>query len=329
MTPLEWTVWWTILVLAVLGSALIAGIEIGVYSLNRVRLDLRAGRTPPDRDARVLAGELGRPARLVATLLISNNLVNALAAQASASMIGAGALTPTQIAVLNTVVLGPILFVLGEALPKEVFRAEADRLTPIFASGLRLLRRLLTVTGVLPLVTLVSRLGERALGLPEDAGVAPRQRIAMLLKEGAGHGLLSESQLSMLDRALVFSSVRVADEMVSWERVQVVPAGAERSRMLDIVAGSAHAYFPAVDRQGRVVGVIRHLDLYAQSRRTPQDIVMNVPRVRPDQPARDALAVLRAAKSRLAVVEDASGRPVGLVTAKDLVEPITGELASL
>ena len=32
---------------------------------------------------------------------------------------------------------------------------------------------------------------------------------------------------------------------------------------------------------------------------------------------------------RLAIVEDDQGRPVGIVTTKDLVEPLTGELADL
>jgi CBS domain containing-hemolysin-like protein len=46
-------------------------------------------------------------------------------------------------------------------------------------------------------------------------------------------------------------------------------------------------------------------------------------------PAREALATLRLKKSRVAIVEDATGRPIGLVTAKDLVAPLTGELAGL
>jgi CBS domain containing-hemolysin-like protein len=32
---------------------------------------------------------------------------------------------------------------------------------------------------------------------------------------------------------------------------------------------------------------------------------------------------------RIGIVEDAAGRPVGIITAKDLVEPLTGELVGL
>jgi CBS domain containing-hemolysin-like protein len=326
---MEWTLWWSLLVLAVGASALCSGLEVGGYSLNRVRLDLRAARTPPDPDARVLLSELRQPARLLATLLICNNIVNAIAAEAASSILQAGAYSAVAIAIINTLVLGPILFILGDAAPKEVFRVESDRLTPLFARSIKGVRIALTLLGVLPLVQFLSHLLERALKLPLDSAADARQRIAQLLKEGASHGVLSESQVSLLDRALMFGTIAVRDEMVAWEKVMVLPASAERSRVLDLVAGSAHAFFPVVDRQGRVIGAIRHLDLYTQTRKSPQELVLPVPRIKPEASARDALAGLRTHKARIAIVEDAWGKPVGIVSAKDLVEPLTGELLSL
>lgn len=329
MTPLEWAFWWSLLVLAIAASALCSGLEVGSYSLNRVRLDLRAARTPPDQSARTLLHELRKPARLLATLLICNNIVNAIAAEAASSILQAGAYSAVAIAVINTLVLGPVLFILGDAAPKEVFRVESDRLTPLFARSIKGVRIVLTMLGVLPLIQFLSHLLERMLKLPRDSASDARQRIAQLLKEGAGHGVLSESQVSLLDRALMFRTVAVGDEMVAWDKVTVLPASAERSRVLDLIAGSPHAFFPVVDRQGRVIGAIRHLDLYTQTRKSPQELVLPVPRLKPDTTARDGLASLRTHKARIAIVEDAWGKPVGIVSAKDLVEPLTGELVSL
>ena len=39
-----------------------------------------------------------------------------------------------------------------------------------------------------------------------------RQRIALLLKEGAGHGVLSESQVTLVDRALMLRGVTVGED---------------------------------------------------------------------------------------------------------------------
>lgn len=327
MSQWEWITYWSLLVLSFVASALCSGLETGSYTLNRVRLDLRAAKTPPDWNARFLKSEIDRPARLLAVLLISNNIVNAIAAYASANMLAS--YSAVTVALINTFILGPALFILGDAAPKELFRVEADRLTPIFASSLRLVRMLLTAVGVLPLVQLFSRLSEKALRLPADSASDARQRIALLLKEGAGHGVLSESQVSLLDRALMFRNVTVRDEMVPWEKVRVVPASAERQRVMDLVSGSAHAFFPVVDRQGKVIGVIRHLDLYVQTKKSAADLILQVPRLKPESSAHEGLAKLRQNRARIAIVEDAWGRPLGIVSAKDLVEPLTGELAAL
>lgn len=328
-TLVVWTVWWIAVILAVLASSLCSGLELGVYSVNRVRLDLRAARTPPDRAARTLKSELERPARVLATLLIANNVVNAVAAEGTARLLGMSGYSTTIVAIITTCILSPVLFIAGDALPKELFRVEADKLVPMLAAPLRWVRGLFTITGVLPLVQLFSGLLERVLRLPADSADDARQRIALLLKEGAGHGVLSESQVTLVDRALAFHGVRVADEMTPWSDVKVLPASAERSRLLELVGPSEHAFFPCVDRAGKVVGVIRQLDLFTQTKKSGAELVIPVPRVRPHTPAREALSQLRQKRTRIAIVEDAVGRPVGIVTAKDLVEPLTGELAGL
>jgi CBS domain containing-hemolysin-like protein len=317
------------LVLAMFCSGLCSGLEMGCYSVNHVRMQLRAGRTPPDWDARILRAELERPARLLATLLIANNIVNALAAEAATNVLVGSGYSSLGIAAINTLVLGPLLFVLGDAFPKELFRIDADRLTPPFSRALRLVRYILTGVGVLPLVQWFASSVERLAKLPRDSTLDARQRVASLLREGAGHGLLSEAQLSLVDRALAFRTVTVGDEMIPWAQVQILPSGAERARMLDLVGTSEHAHFPIVDRQGRVQGVIRHLDLYTQTKRSPQEMILAAPRFAPALAAREALARLRAARARIAIVEDPQGRPLGVVTAKDLVEPLTGKLRSL
>lgn len=329
MTTWEFLLWWSLIVLTFAGSFLCSGLEIGSYSLNRVRLDLKASRSNAGDEVRILRRELEKPARLLATLLIGNNIVNAIAAEATTNILNGTGKSAVTIAVINTLVLGPLLFILGDALPKELFRVEADRLMPIFARPLRLVRWIFTLTGVLPLVQWFAHVAERLLKLPQDSASDARQRIANLLKEGAGSGVLSDAQVSMLDRALLFRNLTAGDEMTPWDKVLVVPASAERSRVFDLVAGKEHGYFPAVDRSGRVVGVVRHLDLYTQTRKTLAELIQPVPRMALNMPAREALATLRLQKSRVAIVEDAGGRPIGLVTARDLVAPLTGDLAGL
>ncbi len=146
-----------------------------------------------------------------------------------------------------------------------------------------------------------------------------------MLRESASEGVLSELQANLVDRALVFHRTTVADEMVPWSRVTPVPAEADHFRLMSILARTHFSRLPVVDARGRVVGVIRQTDPYVMPDATLDRLMVEPARVPPDMPVREALVRLRESNAGIGIVEQ-GGKPVGLVTAKDLLEPLTGEL---
>jgi putative hemolysin len=325
-SPWELLLWGTLWVVTLIASAICSGTETGCYTLNRVRLDLRARRMPPDVPARLIRAELERPERLVATLLIANNIVGFLSAEAMQKFLSPFPMGDASRALLNTVIIAPSLFIMGEALPKELFRIRADKITYFFARPLWAFRTALSASGILGLILLTPRLVEKVAGLPAASLGDARQRIAALLKEGAAHGVLSESQLTLVDRALAFRGVTVGDELTPWSRVRSLPVNAEIAFAKKLLGGLKYSRFPVTDAGGRVVGVVRHADLHLrkEAKRVGDLLVPHV-RLRSTTPAPEALRLLHSANSRMGIVEDANGRPVGVVTAKDLVEPLIGQ----
>lgn len=326
-TAVETVGWWGLALIGVLGSALCSGVEMGCYTLNRVRLDIRAMRIPADLAARTLKGEIERPARLVSTILIGNNVFNYCGAIATTTLLEHAGASPAVILAVNLLILTPILLVIGESLPKELFRLEADRLTYLFARPLAFMRAVFTVVGVLPLVRAVARRAERLAGLRTQGEHLPdaRQRMAMLLKEAGASGVLSESQATLVDRALAMRETTVEDEMVPWDQVARLLSDWDAPRVMQTVRGQARSRLPVIDRTGRVVGVVRLVDLYTRPGTPLTELLTEPARLEPELPVLEALRRLTLSAGRLGIVER-NGRPVGLVTAKDLVEPLTGEL---
>jgi len=337
---------WVTAFAGIVGTALCSGMEIACYAISRVRLALRAGRTPPDPAARIIRAELEHPDRLLATLLIWMNIATYAGALAVTRLLESRVQSPALLALLNTCVLAPVLFIFIEALPKELFRTEADRLAYLFARPLAAARGVLTALGVLPLVQGLTRLVEKAGGLPRETISDARQRIALLLKEGAGHGVLSESQVTLVDRALMLRGVTVGDEMVPWSLVRSVPLDADRARVLKIIGATRHARVPVVGAIGQlgarnavhgtgsvlrwgVVGVLEQIDLYLHPDAAIAELVKPIVRFGRGASVREALLMLRENRCAMGVVEDDHGRPVGIVTARDLVEPLTGELGEV
>ncbi|MFM1832927.1 MAG: hypothetical protein RLZZ461_1243 [Planctomycetota bacterium] len=307
----------------VVASALCSGLETGLYVVNRVRLAVRAGRG--ERRAARLERELERPDRLLATLLIANNAANYAGSLGVAAVIETLVSPIWAIVVLNTLVVVPILFVLGETVPKDLFRTRADQWTPRFATGLGVARTLLTLVGLVPLFAAISNLvrwlvGERS----EDAG-SPRARVTRFIRESHASGSLSEAQLDLADRAMAMRRRTVSGEMTPWRQVATVSFEDSSLDGRSLARRTVRSRLPVVDR-GRVVGLVEVQELLLNGGDLQAATDSTVPRFDPTTPAFAALESLRRQRRPVGIVEDASGRPLGMVTLKDLVEPLLGDL---
>ena len=322
-------VWWLMAFAGLCGSALYSGMETGVYQLNRVRLHLLVDAG--DRRATLLERMVAYPNRVLGTLLIGNNVVNYLASMGISGLLAAMAYSDWQIVGITALILTPTLFVFGEVLPKDLFRTYTDRLTYLFARSLWVTQTVVRYTGLGPLVDGVSWLLSKALGAPQlgSAALHPRRVVTQLMKEGIDRGLISPYQSEVIDRVLHPTERHVCDAMVPWDATQKVQADKPPEAVWAIADRTTFSRLPLVDPSGRVAGLLSVLDvLRLDVEQCPPlaELARPITHLQPDQPIREALRRLRAEQSAMGLVIDEAGRPLGIVTVKDLVEPITGDL---
>lgn len=327
---------WALLSLGgVVLSVLCSGCEMGVYAVNRVRLHVRssAGTGQADRLAVMLNAELREPGRVLGCLLVGNNIANWCIGMGLTALLTGAGYSEGAIVVISALVLTPVLFVVCDALPKEVFRASAETL--MYAAGpfVRGLRVVMTYSGVVAAVHVAAGLVGRLARAGGEGGAteaeehSARARMAVLLKESAGAGAISEQQAELLDRAFKLRSTRVGDEMVPWSAVRMLGAGLGRREALMALAerGGGWSRYPLVTPRGEVVGVLQKARLCVEAGKTPAEVAEPVVRLSQGMTVREALAELGKRGAKMGVVYEGE-RPVGIVTAKDLVEPLTGEL---
>jgi putative hemolysin len=346
MSTLAGISWLLLGLVSLAGSWLCSGMETGTYTLNRIRLMVRAegrhrsgrgaadaaaadpGRGVVDVAARILYNEVEKPERLLGTILIGNNIFAFMAALSITELLIARGYGDGQILLLNILILTPLILVFCEALPKELFRIEADRLSYAFVPLIAALRLILTVTLVLPLVLWFARAAAKVIGVEGEIGLAvsARERVAMLLKETVSEGGLSPAQAQLVDRAIAFHRLRLRDEMVPWSRISAVRLDWDRARLLRHMAMHPFSRYPVVEfgRGGmRVAGVLRQADVFLRPRATIADLMIEPARLGPAAPLRDGLGSLRDSPAGMIIVEQ-DGRPIGAATVKDLAEPLTG-----
>ncbi|MCH2148349.1 MAG: CNNM domain-containing protein [Phycisphaerales bacterium] len=322
MTPLMTGVFILLAVVGLIGSAFYSGMEIGLYTINRVRLTVRAGHGDPS--AAWLLHLVQRPATMLTVLLLGNNIANYLSSFGIAGLLDAAGVSPIGAIAINAGILIPLLFIFGEVLPKDLFRTQTDRWSYRCVGLLQWTSRALLLIGLLPLVTVVTRLfgqGDRSSSLAES-----RQRLGRLFKEGMGAGVLSESQSTLLDRALAMRHVPVTGEMVPWSQVCCLAADLTGDVRLDAIRGQRHTYLPVTEPDGSVIGVVSALDILLDSDRPTRTLLQPPLHISDSLTIPAAMERLRSEQRGMAIIDDRQGRPCGIVTVKDLAEVLTGDL---
>ena len=320
-----WAVWLAAAVAGMALGSLYGGIETGLYVLNKIRLELRA--EAGSRTARFLRAMLRDPNDLLAALLIGTNLTQYVATFAITSMFllaGSGPRAQWYTIALVT----PMMFVVVDAVPKNVFRRAAETLTYRVAWLLRASEALFRFTGLTPLVRGTATLVMRLLGVDRWAqSPLAHQGVSAIVAEGHASGLLTHSQSIMADRVMRLRDVALRDAMRPMREVVSAPAGAGCPQVLQIIRDHNYSRVPMVDATGQVVGVLDVFDVLSAEDPVAPAEVMAPPLVLPaDTGVTEALYRMQRTRTPLAVVADPNGRHVGIATVKDLVEEIVGEL---
>lgn len=323
--------WSVAAAVGILLSALYSGMETGAYSLNRVRLQVLHHER--ERSAHMLHRLVQNPVVLLSTLLIGNNVANYIGTAGIAVLLEYAGFNEWQMVVLNVLIVTPLLFVFGETLPKDLFAAHADKLMYRLAWVLRASEQLYKWTGLVPLVTLFSAAMMRMTGGGSKAVVFhPRRMVGQLVREGVGQGLLSDEQSAIVERVLELSDRQVKQEMIPWNKVVHVKASDDADRIWELAHTTSFTRFPVIDDAGSVVGVLNVFDGLMEGREkcpTVGEIMRPAYTLSPQTPLRASLRRLQEQRRGMAVIiNPETKKPVGVVTIKDLVEPITGELAS-
>tara|TARA_R110002126_G_scaffold23750_18_gene83018 strand:- start:9718 stop:10698 length:981 start_codon:yes stop_codon:yes gene_type:complete len=322
-----------ILVLGILVCVVLSGVysgsETGCYKLSRTALDLEAA--DGNRQARLASWLMRNEAALLVTILIGNNLVLEAASLMAGQALGASEMEGGTGALLVTLVLAPVLFLFGETLPKELFRRRPRALVfpslPILAVSRVLfwpLERMLT--GVANLLSHILRLNDA-----KPVLLGGRAVVASFLEEGRRQGAMSARAEVLARNALELRSIAIERCMIPWSKVVHIVESSTEAERREVVRTARHSRLPIVDVPGgTVTGYAYQLEvllagLDADPLQHRRDLVL----LDPGTPVGQALFRLRGLGQRTAAVGEPGVPPIGLVTLKDLVEEISGDLEGL
>lgn len=307
-------------------SATCSGTETAYYSLSRLRLEAAVGAGK--RWARLVSELSANEASLIITLLVANTLVLELLADLTKTQVERWVPVPAQWhELLATVWLIPMVILFGEFLPKDAGHRRPMGFLSITTWPVVVLKIALAPL-VWPLRGL-SRGLELVLGLKthELERAFARDFVVEMLAEGKKTGALSPRAELLARNVLALRAVPLTQVMVPWSEVERAPAAEDPARLRERLAKTAYTRLPIVDAGGRVLGYVHQLEVLGDAEGGGVEPHLRKLEALPAATTVDrALARLRMFGQRMALVGTPE-QPLGIVTLKDLLETISGDLA--
>ena len=313
--------------LSVALSAFFAGAETALVSLGRI--DLAKMRETGDRKAEVIRDLKAQTPRLLATILIGQNLflssASALATALATHWIGETYGVPAAI-LFSTV----CLFVFAEMTPKAIGAASPLSISRAVAVPLAAMMRVIS-----PVVTLVVKITTRMLrviGVPEKEPALTEEEMKSVINLGADTGVIHGEEQRLLHKVLEFGDRTARDIMVPRTKVVALPDTARFEEVRAVLREHKFSRVPvyrgALDN---VVGILHAKDLFDLTDQEEREFVieryLDPPFLVPEfKRAEDLFREMRRRRTHMAVVVDEFGGTAGIATIEDVIEALLGPI---
>jgi CBS domain containing-hemolysin-like protein len=328
-----------LILLLIFGAAfagLFAGSETGIYQLSRLRL--RFGIEKKRVPFVILGKVMHDSGALLISILIGTNLTYYLTTSLVTLLLLGKIENEHTVEVFATLLTTPVLFIFAELIPKNLFFYRADLLMPYVAPVLFVFKKVCTWCGIVPLLKIITHFFTRLTGssatFRTTMTTIPQSHIRAILRDTQEEGVLSPVQTDIINRLSGISNLSIKSVMTDIGKTESVDMNSDKQCLLNKLSKSAFTRLPVYETaQTNIVGFINIYDCLTSAEKFTglRDFTKPIRRLSADTTVSDAINIIQSENQKIILVVRAShgGRekPVGIVTMKDLVEELLGELS--
>ncbi len=309
-------------------AAITAASEIAVIAVSKMKLRKRSAEG--SKTAKLILVILETPERFFGTILVANNIVDALIASLVTAIIIHLIGNKGWTVVLATTIVS-FLIIVSEVAAKTLAARNSEKMAFFLARPVRYLITILSpIVRVFEVITnaIVNLLGGKA---KVKASLVTEEELKALIKIGEEDGVLQKDKYKMLTKVFDLSETIVRSVMKPRTEMMTIDINAHIDAILDKVLESGYSRLPVHrDSPDNIIGVINMKDLLNLSVNKElvvmQDILYPPTFVAGSKKVVELLKDFQKGHTHIAIVIDASGAVEGLVTLEDILEEIVGEI---
>ena len=311
-------------------SGFFSASETAFIALSKARLTHLVSIGEPG--ANRVANLIQRPEKFLATVLLSNNLVNTAVAALGTALVVSQIGNNFTAVLVSTLGVTLVLLIFGETMPKTVAWHRSEAVAFAVSRPLSLVG--LTLTPAVGVLQYVSSISNRILGISGTPAQVGDEEIRTLIAVGAQAGTMEVMEAELLEKVFRFGDRQMREIMTPRPEFVMVEHGTTLDEFLHLYSEHNHTRFPVYDdSMENVVGVISSKDVLlalGQNKVTSQDSVTDIRRpaffVPETKTVSSTFSEMQQGGYGLVLMVDEFGGIAGLATVKQLLEVIVGQV---
>ena len=324
-TMLELLLWIFIILICIFCEGFFSGTETAMVSVDRARIKALAEQGA--KKQALVESVLRTPEKFFSTTLLGTNIFEVLSsAIATLLIINYLGEHYKYIAIL---IMTPFILILGEIVPKTVYRYHAEEITPYLAYPLKVLSILfyplvMVLTGLTTVFMMLFG-GGRAQLRPH----ATREDLENYLDMWNIDSSLRTAEKKIVERIFDFSETEVEDVMIPLINVEALEVNDRIEKAVSRAQKTGYSRIPVFSEEAyNIIGIVHAFDLLTaqQKTQTIRDIMKPAPYVPNTAPIDELLKQLRTEGNSIAIVVNEYGGTIGIVTIEDILEEVVGEI---
>ena len=322
------------LLIAMVFSAFFSGMEIAFVSSSKLRFEV-------DKSSQSFSGKLlsvfyDNPNNYISTMLVGNNIALVVYGIMMSRIIDDFLIahisdSPALLLLIDTLISTLIILVVGEFLPKTVFKINPNATLRFFALPTFFIYCLLYP--ISKFATACARGVLRLFGIRLNKETSTKAFTKMDLdyfiqssiRQGNGNENV-DTEVKIFQNALDFSNLRIRDCMVHRTEIEAVDKNTSAEELMRVFVETGYSkiivYEDTIDN---VIGYIHSSEMFKRTA-SWQENITKMPFVPESMQAQRLMEQFLQQKKSLAVVVDEFGGTAGIISLEDIVEELFGEI---
>lgn len=318
-----------LIVILIIFSGFFSASETALTCCNRVRIKVKAENG--SKSAKLAMKLFAMYDRSIITLLIGNNIVNILASSLATIVFltlfnGNDSLAST----ISTIVMTLLVLFFGEVIPKNMAKEKADKFIlfccyPLMFFHIIFFPIMIILNFLLKGFKKIFKIDDSQVTMTEDEF----QGIVETVEEEGG---IDEEESDIIQAAVEFGDITVKDVLTPIEKVVAIDIKKTSKReLMDYLKNIEFSRIPVYDGSlDNVIGIF-HVRKFLKNVMKTKNFSIKAAISEPffvedSYKLDDMVDIFKQQKMHLAIVKDATGKMVGVVSLEDVLEELVGEL---